>query len=155
MLAAIQRIVRGECQAAGSSKDPDFETLYSFPLTDNDPATTQRVATAFAAHFGDNALELAQQTVSEDFSKIPDAAGIPYSYWSIGASDPDAYRAAEKAGRVAEDIPANHSARFLPPMQPTLRTGTQALAAAALAWLAPEAAAPVPRASPPETAAGK
>jgi hypothetical protein len=26
---------------------------------------------------------------------------------------------------------------FLPPLQPTLRTGTEALAAAALAWLAP------------------
>jgi amidohydrolase len=138
MLAAIQRIVRGECQAAGSSKDPDFETLYSFPLTDNDPATTQRVATAFAAHFGDNALELAQQTVSEDFSKIPAAAGIPYTYWSIGATDPTAYRTAEKDGRVEEDIPSNHSSRFLPVMQPTLRTGTEALTVAALAWLAPQ-----------------
>jgi amidohydrolase len=155
MLAAIQRIVRGECAAAGSPREPEFRSVYSFPVTDNDPAATARVAGAFGAQFGDRALELARQTVSEDFSKIPDAAGIPYSYWSIGASDPDAYRAAEQAGRVAEDIPANHSARFLPPMQPTLRTGTEALTAAALAWLAPEAAAPVPRASPPGAAAGK
>ena len=36
MLAAIQRIIRAECQASGSPKDPDFETLASFPLLDND-----------------------------------------------------------------------------------------------------------------------
>jgi metal-dependent amidase/aminoacylase/carboxypeptidase family protein len=42
MLDAIGRIVRAECQASGSPKDPEF---------------------------------------SEDFSKIPDAAHVPYCYW--------------------------------------------------------------------------
>jgi hippurate hydrolase len=36
-----------------------------------------------------------------------------------------------------DDLPTNHSPAFLPPLQPTLRTGTEALVAAALAWLAP------------------
>ena len=58
MLAAIQRIIRAECQASGSPKDPDFQTLASFPLLDNDAATTDRVAAAFAAHFGNDALVL-------------------------------------------------------------------------------------------------
>ena len=137
MLAAVQRIVRGECQTAGSPRDPDFETFDSFPLTANDPGVTSRVAAAFAAHFGDRAAEWAQQTASEDFSDIPRAAGIPYTYWGIGGTDPQAYRAAEKAGRVADDIPGNHSPHFLPVLQPTLRTGTEALTVAALAWLAP------------------
>jgi hippurate hydrolase len=135
MLAAIQRIVRAECQASGSPRDPDFETEYSFPLTDNDAAVTGRVAKAFAAHFGDNASELPRQTVSEDFSKIPDAAGVPYTYWGIGFTDRETYLAAEKSGHL-EDLPTNHSSKFLPPMQPTLRTGTEALVTAALAWLA-------------------
>ncbi len=137
MLAAIDRIVRAECQATGSRKDPDIETLYSFPLTDNDAATTNRVAAAFAEQFGDRTLQLDRQTVSEDFSKIPGAAGIPYTYWSIGATDPQAYRTAEKNGRVLEDIPNNHSSKFLPVLQPTLRTGTEALTTAAMAWLSP------------------
>ena len=47
-------------------------------------------------------------------------------------------RAAEKAGLVQDDIPGNHSPRFLPVLQPTLRTGTEALVTAALAWLAPQ-----------------
>jgi hippurate hydrolase len=137
MLAAIQRIVRAECQATGSPKDSDFETLASFPLTDNDAATTDRVAAAFAKQFGDNALELDQQTVSEDFSEIPDAAHVPYTYWGIGRTDLQVYQAAEKEGRL-EEVPSNHSPRFLPPLQPTLRTGTETLITAAMAWLAPK-----------------
>jgi amidohydrolase len=137
MLAAIQRIVRAECQATGSPKDPDFETLARFPLTDNDAATTDRVTAAFAKHFGGDALELDQQTVSEDFSEIPDAAGIPYTYWGIGRTDRQVYLAAEKEMRLM-DLPSNHSPKFLPPLQPTLRTGTEALVTAALAWLAPQ-----------------
>ena len=136
MLAAIQRIVRAECQAAGSPKDPDFETLDSYPLTDNDAGTTRRVTAAFSTHFGDRALQWEQQTASEDFSNIPRAAGIPYTYWAIGGTDPQTYRTAEKNGHL-DDLPANHSPKFLPPLQPTLRTGTEALTAAALAWLAP------------------
>ena len=136
MLAAIQRIVRAECQAAGSPQDPDFETLDSYPLTDNDAGTTRRVAAAFSTHLGDRALQWDQQTASEDFSNIPRAAGIPYTYWAIGGTDPQTYRTAEKNGHL-DDLPANHSPKFLPVLQPTLRTGTEALTAAALAWLAP------------------
>jgi amidohydrolase len=136
MLAAIQRIVRAECQASGSPKDPDFETLASFPLLVNDAATTDRVAAAFAGQFGDHALKLDRQTVSEDFGIIPDAAGVPYTYWGIGRTDRQVYLAAEQAGRL-QDLPANHSPKFLPPLQPTLRTGTEAMVTAAMAWLAP------------------
>ena len=137
MLAAIQRIVRAECQASGSPKDPDLETLDSYPLTDNDADTTRRVAAAFSAHFGDRALRWDQQTASEDFSNIPRAAGTPYTYWAIGGTEPQTYRTAEKNGHL-DDLPANHSPKFLPVLQPTLRTGTEALTAAALAWLAPQ-----------------
>jgi len=37
-----------------------------------------------------------------------------------------------QAGRVAEDIPTNHSPRFAPVIHPTLETGIQAVTAAAL-----------------------
>jgi amidohydrolase len=136
MLDAISRIVRAECQASGSPKDPEFETIFSFPLTNNDAAATDRVAKAFTQHFGEAATELPRQTVSEDFGKIPDAAGVPYCYWGIGFTDRATYLAAEKDGHL-DELPTNHSPKFLPPMQPTLRTGTEALVTAALAWLAP------------------
>ena len=82
------------------------------------------------------------QSASEDFSDIPNALRAPYTYWGIGGIDPDTYRTAETAGRVAQDIPVNHAANFAPVIQPTLDTGTQALVVAALAWLATTAAGP-------------
>jgi hippurate hydrolase len=135
VLAAIERIVRAECAASGSPREPVFELFDRYPLTDNDTAVTNRVAAAFADYFGDRAGTLAQQSASEDFSDIPSALGTPYTYWGIGGIDPDTYRAAEQAGRVAQDIPVNHSASFAPVMQPTLDTGTEALVVAALAFL--------------------
>lgn len=135
ILGAIERIVRAECQASGSPQDPQFELFDRYPLTDNDPEVTDRVATVFAEFFRERAGTLAQQSASEDFSDIPTALGVPYTYWGIGGIDPDAYRAAEAAGRVAHDIPVNHSAHFAPVIQPTLDTGTQALVVAALVWL--------------------
>lgn len=135
ILDAIERIVTAECQASRCSREPEFERYESYPLTDNDATLTARVADAFAAHFGDRAGQLPRQSASEDFSDIPNALGTPYTYWGIGGIDPDTYRAAEQAGRVNQDIPVNHSAAFAPVIEPTLTTGTEALVAAALAWL--------------------
>jgi len=136
ILGAIERIVRAECAASDCPEEPEFELFDRFPLTDNDEATTERVAGAFADFFGEQSRPVGQQSASEDFSDIPSALGVPYTYWFIGGMDADVYAAAEHAGRVAQDIPVNHSARFAPVIQPTLDTGTQALVVAALAWLA-------------------
>jgi hippurate hydrolase len=136
VLDAIRRIVTAECQASGCPREPEFELFDRFPLTDNDPAVTGRVAAAFADLFGERAAPAGPQSASEDFSDIPTALGVPYTYWFLGGIDPEVYDAAEQAGRIAQDIPVNHSARFAPVLQPTLDTGTRALVAGALAWLA-------------------
>lgn len=135
ILESIRRIVTAECSASGSPQPPEFELFDRFPITVNDPDVTDRVAAAFADYFGDRAQQLALQTASEDFSDIPTALDIPYTYWGIGGIDPDVYQQAEVAGRVFEDVPVNHSDRFAPVPQPTLDTGTTALVVAALAWL--------------------
>jgi hippurate hydrolase len=136
ILDAIRRIVTAECQASGSPQEPEFELFDRFPLTDNDAATTDRVAAAFGDFFGDRAGPSGRQSASEDFSDLPTAWGAPYTFWFLGGVDAEAYDAAEQAGRVARDIPVNHSALFAPVVQPTLDTGTQALVVGALAWLA-------------------
>ncbi len=135
VLEAIRRIVVAECQASDSPAEPEFELFDRFPPTVNDDATTERVHAAFARHFGDRATDLPLQSASEDFSDLPTALGVPYTYWGIGGTDPDAYRAAVEAGTVAKDVPVNHSPFFAPVVQPTLDTGTSALVVAALAWL--------------------
>lgn len=135
ILEAIRRIVIAECHASGSPAEPEFELFDRFPPTINDAATTDRVQAAFADHFGSNAQELPLQSASEDFSDIPRALGVPYTYWGIGGADPEGYRRAVASGRVAQDIPVNHSPLFAPVIQPTLDTGTRAMVVAALAWV--------------------
>jgi hippurate hydrolase len=136
VLDAIRRIVRAECAASGCPEEPEFELFDQFPLTDNEVTATGVVASAFASHFGNRAQEVGQQSASEDFSDIPEALDVPYTYWFIGGIDPDTYDRARRADRVGQDIPVNHSATFAPVIQPTLATGTEALVVAALAWLA-------------------
>ena len=136
VLDSIRRIVNAECLASNSPKEAEFELYDRFPLTVNDDDVTDRVSNAFAGYFGERFTTMAPQSASEDFSEIPNALGVPYTYWGIGAIDEQQYRKAAHAGRVAQDIPVNHSPTFAPVIQPTLDTGTQALVVAALAWLA-------------------
>ena len=135
ILEAIHRMVTAECEASGSPQPPDFELFDHFPLTDNDRGATEKVAVAFGRQFGEQAQELPRQIASEDFSDIPNALRIPYTYWGIGGIDPDTYERARAAGTIPQTIPVNHSATFAPVLQPTLDTGTSALVVAALAWL--------------------
>ncbi|MGQ9407106.1 amidohydrolase [Mycolicibacterium gilvum] len=137
VLDAVRRIVTAECMASRSPRDPEFELFDRFPLTDNDIPTTERVTHAFTDMFGERCVELPQGAGSEDFSDIPRALGVPYTYWGVGCVDPDVYRTAAEAGSINQDIAVNHSPRFAPVIQPTLDTATQALITAALAWLTP------------------
>ncbi|MGE2833881.1 amidohydrolase [Mycobacterium sp. SMC-4] len=136
VIDAVHRIVKAECLASGSPRDPEFELFDRFPLTDNDIDTTNRVHDAFTKAFGDQCVELPQGTASEDFSDIPSALKVPYTYWGVGGIDADTYRKAAEAGTVDQDIAVNHSPHFAPTMQPTLDVATQALIVAAMAWLA-------------------
>ena len=85
----------------------------------------QRVAAALRGHFGDDRVhELAAPvSASEDFGSFGTEWGVPSVFWYVGGTDPDAYRAAEQAGRVAQDIPTNHNPAFAPVIHPTLETG--------------------------------
>ena len=135
LINAIKRVVNGECMASGSPKNPEFELYDEYPLTSNDPEVTAKVASAFKGHFGDRAFTAPRQSASEDFSRIPDALGAPYTFWALGGIDDKKWHEAETAGMLATEIPANHSPHFAPVIEPTLKTGTAAIVVAALAWL--------------------
>jgi amidohydrolase len=141
MLAAVKRICRAECEASDSPKPPEFTTLSSYPMTNNDGAATQRVAEAFKAQFGDDAYEGKPASASEDFSVFGRTWGVPYVFWFVGGTDPQAYAQAKAEG-TTNKIPSNHSPRFAPVLDPTLKVGLQAMLSAASAWLrAPAGAA--------------
>jgi hippurate hydrolase len=135
LINAIERVVKGECIASGSPRGPEIELYDQYPLTSNDPEATAKVAAAFKDYFGDRAFTVDRQSASEDFSRIPDAFGVPYTYWALGGIDAEQWQQAEAAGTLATAIPANHSPRFAPVIEPTLHTGTAAIVVAALAWL--------------------
>ncbi len=45
------------------------------------------------------------------------------------------YHRAAQAGRIAQDVPTNHSSKFAPILHPTLETGIHTLVAASLSYL--------------------
>jgi amidohydrolase len=134
VLDAIKRIVEAEATASGAPRPPAITMTEHYPLTVNDPDRTARVAAALRAQFGDDRVrELAAPvSASEDFGSFGTEWGVPSVFWYVGGTDADAYRKAESAGRVTQDIPTNHNAKFAPVIHPTLETGVQAMAVAAL-----------------------
>jgi amidohydrolase len=137
VLDAIKRIVDAEAAASGAPKPPEFRQIDRYPATVNDVDATNRVAEAFKQHFGESAVRDSGRTsASEDFGNFGSAWHVPSVFWFIGGTDPVLYAKAKQAGRIAQDIPTNHSARFAPVLEPTLTTGVQTLVAGTLAWLA-------------------
>ncbi|AGF71529.1 amidohydrolase [Corynebacterium halotolerans] len=121
---AIERIVRQECAASRSPREPEFTYYDTYPLTDNHPASTAAVRESFDAFFGERSVDMDPVPASEDFSVIPDALGVPYVYWGIGGFADQ------------ENAPGNHNPGFAPDLRPTLDLGVQAIVVAAGAWLA-------------------
>jgi hippurate hydrolase len=139
MLESIRRICRAESEASGAERPPEFLTINRYPLTENDPAATQKVAAAFRAVLGDQATLAPQPaSASEDFSVFGRAWNVPSVFWFVGGTDPALYARASQDETIHK-IPSNHSPRFAPVIHPTLQTGVQALLAAAGAWLGAQA----------------
>lgn len=135
VLASVRRIVEAEAAASGSPKPPLFTPISDFPLMRNDDEATRRVARAFERWYGPGrAEEVPPRSASEDFGRFAAAWKVPSTFWIVGGTDPEAYRAAEEAGTLA-DLPSNHSPSYAPVLDPTLRVGVEALVAAAGAWL--------------------
>jgi amidohydrolase len=135
VLDAIKRIVEAEAQASGAPKPPEITPLDRYQLVRNDADAAERVRAAFRAHFGDErVVEIPPISASEDFGSFGSEWQVPSVFWTVGGTDPDTYRRANEAGRLAE-LPTNHNPRFAPVLHPTLGTGVEALLAGACAWL--------------------
>lgn len=135
LIDAIERVVRGECLASGTPGEPTFTYSDHGEVTDNDPGVYATVRAAFDEVFGDEAVDAARWTASEDFSAIPLGLGSPYLYWTVGATPRAQWDAAVAADRVLEDVPSNHMPTFLPDYAPTVHATTYSAAAAILACL--------------------
>ncbi len=133
MLKSVKNICSCECHASGA-RDPDIDFIDSYPVTDNDVATAETLKKSFTEYFADRAYETAPATASEDFSQFGRKWHVPYAFWFIGSTRHDIWNKAVATETVC-DIPANHSSEFTIELDPTVRTGIEAMLVAALSWL--------------------
>ncbi|KAB8345932.1 hypothetical protein FH972_022985 [Carpinus fangiana] len=131
----MKRVVKAEAIAAGAAQEPTIDTIRTFPITFNDHATTEKLEAAFEEHFGNNYDSGPQLQGSEDFPILATSVNRPSCFFVYGGTEAALYDSKEKDGKLKE-LPINHSAKFAPVIQPTLKTAIEGLSVAALTWLA-------------------
>ncbi|OJJ48726.1 hypothetical protein ASPZODRAFT_61806 [Penicilliopsis zonata CBS 506.65] len=135
ILSAIERVVEAECVASGSPRKPLFTHTRRFPPTINDTSVTAKLAVSFHEHFKDHFdPDTPRTNVAEDFSTLATCQARPSAFWFFGGIDTAQWDEAVRTDSL-DEIPGNHSARFAPAIQPTMRTGVDALCIAALTFL--------------------
>lgn len=136
ILQSIRRMVRAECTSANCPRDPTFEVVSSSPPVVNDHYVTTQLSETFTAIFGSQYNpEATIATPSEDFAHLAVAVNKPSCFWALGGHDPVDFDQRAKDGTLSE-IPVNHSPYYAPAIQPTLKTGAEALVAATWTFLA-------------------
>jgi amidohydrolase len=139
VLAAIERIVHGEAQAAGSPQPPSIEPLDVAPAVINDPDATIRTRPVLESVVGaGRVVDPGPVTGSEDVGVLAEAAGAPIVYWLLGGADPAHFadaRSVDQIVQVVGALPSNHSPHYHPVPDPTIEVGVGALVVAARHWL--------------------
>ncbi|MEV5800395.1 amidohydrolase [Streptomyces collinus] len=136
MLAAIRRIARGECLAAGCPSEPTVTVGNTFPVTVNDAGTDATVAAVHGEVFGAGTVfDPGPAMGSEDFPQLA-LGSIPYSYWFVTTTPADVWEQApgETLPEKFSAVPSNHSPRFAPDLS-TVVPGVRTLVSGALAFL--------------------
>ncbi|MGW6060282.1 amidohydrolase [Streptomyces sp. NPDC055189] len=133
VLAAVRRIVEGECRAAGCPTPPEVTVGASFPATVNDAALDADITAVHREIFGkDSVFDFGPAMGSEDFSLLV-PTGVPYSFWFVPSTTHATWQAApgrELAEKIT-GVPGNHSPLFAPDLS-VLLPGVQTLVGAAL-----------------------
>jgi amidohydrolase len=135
ILASVKRIIKAECEAGRCPKEPIFERTRTFPLTSNDRETNDAIEKSFSAYFKENHKSTPKPELgSEDVSVLASSISKPCCFWFFGGTDAKEWDEREKNGTL-NDIPVNHSPYFAPVLQPTLKTGIDAMVVAALTFV--------------------
>jgi hippurate hydrolase len=118
LLAAIERVAKGEALAANAPKEPLVETKFSTDAVYNDPQTTQRMVAAARAALGvDKVVEMPAQMGGEDFSQFV-LSGVRAVLLHVGAVDAAKLEASRKSG---VPLPSVHSPLWAPEREPTIK----------------------------------
>ncbi|MFC8128892.1 amidohydrolase [Streptomyces sp. NPDC057302] len=133
VLAAVRRIVEGECQAAGCPTPPEVTRSVGFPATVNDAALDAEIAAVHRELFGAGSVfDFGPAMGSEDFSLLV-PTGVPYDFWFVPSTPQDDWQAAagQELGEKITAVPGNHSPLFAPDLS-VLLPGVRTLVGAAL-----------------------
>ena len=105
ILASVSQMVRAECAAMGSPKEPLIELTSSFPLLENDPGLTRNISEALHHHF-DKAFDCdaAISMGAEDMANLARPVSAPCCFWTFGCIDPQIWDAAEAGGTLSQEI---------------------------------------------------
>jgi amidohydrolase len=123
LLAAIERVARGEAEAGGAEKMPLVEKYESTGSVYNDRVLAQHLTGILQTALGRENVEIIDPIMtSEDYSVFIEQ-GVPSLYFDMGVADPQKLAAARAAGR---QLPSNHSPLFAPVIDPALHTGITA-----------------------------
>lgn len=133
--AAVERIVRAECQASAAPSEPDIQWSTSAPVLVSEPEATKTTVTAMTEYFGPERIQtIPLVNASEDVGIFGEVLNVPTVFWFWGGLDPAVAIPAFTEGRE-DELPSNHSPFFAPEIEPTVSTGVEALVIAALTWL--------------------
>lgn len=123
LLAAIERVAKGEALAAGAERPPLVQEFESTGAVYNDPVLSKHLVATLEAALGKGNVQTEDSIMtSEDYSVFVEQ-GVPSFYFMLGAANAQKYSEAKASGK---DLPTNHSPLFAPDPDPALRTGIEA-----------------------------
>jgi hippurate hydrolase len=136
-IASIRRIVSNTALAAGMSEEqlPVVTVLDEHtPAAYNNPDLTARVLDVFRQTIGNEAvIDLQPEMVGEDFGRYGTVEPkIPSLMFRLGTVPKAQYDLAAE-GKL--NLPTLHSASYAPDAEPSIKTGVEAMSAAALTLL--------------------
>jgi amidohydrolase len=135
VLKAVKRIVKGEAIVSGVIKEPEVQLVGSFPLTVNDIPASLKLEERFKEYFGEERTWVEPRcTASEDFSLLASDIGVPSVFWNFGGVDAEKW-AQFKRDKDSTLIAKPHQSNYAPVLDPTLKTGVEAMSLAALSFL--------------------
>lgn len=123
LLAAIERVAKGEAMAAGAEKMPLVEKYESTGAVYNDPVLTQHLAGTLESVLGKGSVVTEEPIMtSEDYAYFVEQ-GVPSFYFTLGVADAQKLAEAQAAGH---QLPSNHSPLFAPVADPSIKVGITA-----------------------------
>lgn len=134
LLKGIERIAKAAALAA-NAPEPEVRIQQGefTPAMVNDTKLTRHTAAALKKLLGDENVQTRPPVMGgEDFSRYG-LAGVPIFLFRLGTEKPERVAEAEKGGRP---LPSLHSDLYFPIVEPSIKTGVEAMSTAVLNLMA-------------------